>query len=583
MERAAHVARLDLPAELLRDVETFACLEGILLDFAETQALQGQFQSAHDLAAKRRTGFWSLVDGETQLRWTILETASALLLVAQRIREELKAAGRDVAALVQRYTQGTAEEGGERVPWSLLDRYQRHLELRYAMLEQDLSGAHNRLAAVVRKARQAYFDVAQQGAEQFGEALEKVGFQPAGVLAQRNVFQRCVHPLLGNGKTAYVLVDALRYEMAEELIAGLGEGFDVQLRPALVQLPSITEVGMAALLPGADKGMELVDAGGGRVAVRIGRALLKDRSSRIRHFQQAIGRQVAVLKLNDLIRVTRRREEIEAAEVILVTSQEIDRRGEEAADEEEARRFMAEVLEKVRRGIRQLARLGVKHVVLTADHGHIFVDDLDDGMKVDAPGGQTIDLHPRVWMGRGGAAHPRHLRTSARQLGLHGDLELAFPRGLACFRTPGGGSGYFHGGISFQEAIVPVAVIHVAAPVVQGRDTASVELTMAKPKVTTRFFSVQATYKVSGLFGEESCRVRVLVKSERKEVGMAAMAAYGFEEGTQEIVLQRDRPNAITMMLTEEMRQGALSVHVVDATSQVELASLTSIPVEISI
>ena len=28
------------------------------------------------------------------------------------------------------------------------------------------------------------------------------------------------------------------------------------------------------------------------------------------------------------------------------------------------------------------------------------------------------------------------------------------------------------------------------------------------------------------------------------------VAAYGFEEGTQEVVLEKDRPNAITMMLT---------------------------------
>src|SRR5439155_13631710 len=109
----------------------------------------------------------------------------------------------------------------------------------------------------------------------------------------------------------------------------------------------------------------------------------------------AITGQVAVLKLNDLMKPTKKRQqEITEADVLLVTSQEIDRRGEETGDEEEARRFMDEVLEKLRRGIRRLASLGVHHIVIAADHGHLFVEELDDAMKIDSPGGQTVDLHP---------------------------------------------------------------------------------------------------------------------------------------------------------------------------------------------
>jgi hypothetical protein len=64
---------------------------------------------------------------------------------------------------------------------------------------------------------------------------------------------------------------------------------------------------------------------------------------------------------------------------------------------------------------------------------------------------------------------------------------------------------------------------------------------------------------------------------------MAAMAAYGFEEGTQEVVLEKDRPNTITMMLTTEIEAATVSVHVLDATTQVELAVLKNIPVEITL
>ena len=54
----------------------------------------------------------------------------------------------------------------------------------------------------------------------------------------------------------------------------------------------------------------------------------------------------------------KRQQEIIEADILLVTSQEIDRRGEETEDEEEARRFMDDVLEKLRRGIRRLGVIG---------------------------------------------------------------------------------------------------------------------------------------------------------------------------------------------------------------------------------
>jgi hypothetical protein len=161
---------------------------------------------------------------------------------------------------------------------------------------------------------------------------------------------------------------------------------------------------------------------------------------------------------------------------------------------------------------------------------------------------------------------------------------LAFPLGLACFRTRGSRRGYCHGGISLQEWVIPVAVITVReSPRVTGMGTTTILLNLAKLTISTRFFSVEARYVVGGLFGDHTKRVRVVVRANRAEVGGAAMAAYGFEEGTQEIVLEKDRPNAITMMLTTEADTSTVSVHVLDASTQVELAALKNIPVEITI
>src|SRR5205823_1222934 len=100
---------------------------------------------------------------------------------------------------------------------------------------------------------------------------------------------------------------------------------------------------------------------------------------------------------------------VAAASVVLVTSQEIDRRGEESADEDESRRAMDEVLVKLRKGVRQLAALGVTRCVLTADHGHLFVAGLPEGMKIDPPGGRTVAQGRRYWIGQGGRSAPGYL------------------------------------------------------------------------------------------------------------------------------------------------------------------------------
>jgi hypothetical protein len=576
VSRETNLGALELQPETLAALETFPEIEDRLLAHAEKQILNGLTQEALDIAERRKRSFWSTEEPTNLLRWSLIETASRLLLAAARVRGDLKAGKKTPASMVASYAQGSD-------PWCLLDTYQRHLERQYATFDLECTGAHDLLEQVVHKARQRYMDVADQCAEAFTAALESADFEAAEVLPQEEIFVRVVSPRRSGGKVAYVWVDALRFEMGRELVDGLSVDFDVTLVPAIARLPSITEVGMAALVPGAERGMDLVDAGAGKVAVKIGAATLKDRSSRLKHVRESFGGATVVdLKLNELIKPSKRlRDEIAAADFVLVTSQEIDRRGEEAEDEDEARRYMDEVLEKLRRGVRRLAAFGVNQIVIAADHGYIFGDAIESGMKIDAPGGKTVDLHRRVWVGKGGMAAEGYVRVSASRVGMGGDLELAFPRGLACFKA-GGSTSFFHGAASLQELVIPVATL-VSKQVSTGAGHVAVRVEMERPRVTTRFFSVTTTYESTGLFTTEELRVRVVVRANKKDIGFAAMAAYGFEDGTQEIVLQKDRSNPITLMLPAEVDVKAVSVHVLDAATHVELGRKENIPVAIAV
>lgn len=317
------------------------------------------------------------------------------------------------------------------------------------------------------------------------------------------------------------MVDALRYEMGAELLDGLGDDFEISLEPGTGCLPSTTPVGMAAFLPGAEKGLELSGAAG-KLAITVEGQALRDRQGRMAYFAERVSNGLVVLKLAEVLKLgSKRKKELAQARLIVVTSQEIDRLGEDGDDQADARRWMDEMLERLRQAIRILARLGWERFVITADHGYLFAEQLDPGMMMDPPGGSTVELHPRVWVGKGGQAAEGYVRVAASQLELGGDLELAFPRSHACFKVRGRAGGYFHGGISLQEMIIPVAVLRSRAAKPAGTGGARITLEFSKLAVTNRFFSVVATLKEEGLFSPEEVRVRAAVVSVKTEAASA--------------------------------------------------------------
>ena len=114
-------------------------------------------------------------------------------------------------------------------------------------------------------------------------------------------FETQVKPLLEEGKTAYVWVDALRFEMARELGEVLQGDFEIDLRPAIAAIPSITEIGMAALLPHADQSAKVVAMGNGKLGLEIDGTLIKDRKDRVAFLKQHAGVPVFDAKLDDLL------------------------------------------------------------------------------------------------------------------------------------------------------------------------------------------------------------------------------------------------------------------------------------------
>ncbi|MCL4487044.1 MAG: PglZ domain-containing protein [Chloroflexi bacterium] len=567
--------------ETLRNVETFPSADHRLQDIVAAALAQQPTDELIALAEKHQAGLWSQYDPDLLVRWSLIAAAGRLLRETERIRAVLKKTPpANALEYVERYGLGDA-------PWCQMDTEHRLLERWATKTDLDSEGAHASIEQLLAHARQEYSTVVDSLARKFVRAYADAKFDLGGVTRQNEIFARFVGSASDSPKTAYFMVDALRYEMARDLVAALAKDWQAELNFALALPPTITPVGMGALLPGAERGITLEDAGGGKLGVIIEGRLLKERKERVKWISEKV-QGVADLKLEDIVPAkAATKDKIRNAKFVVVTSQEIDALGEGDAITQ-AREFMDNVLEKLGRAFRVLADLGVSRIIVTADHGYIFAEELAADATFQAPGGQTADLHRRVWVGRGGQVLDDVLRVSASLFNLGSDLDIASPVGLACF-SAGGGRAFLHGGMSLQEIVIPVIAVQprLAAAAV----TANIEwdLVAGTPKLTTRFFSAQVKGSGAGMFEVRPPRVRVEVRARGRVVSVPVAATYGFQEATGEVELRLKassanelEPDSITVMITSEVEQKSVSVLLMNAETN-ETLKKTDIEVAISI
>ncbi len=584
VEHDFHLSNLSFDPKKIVGVETFLAAEQALLRHVEEALLAKASDDLLSLAKSRLSSFWSEAMPSIQAHWALIAAAAEVLIEAERVEKALKKAPATVAALVKAYAESES-------PWCLLDAHHRHMETRWYNFNpgKDSEG----LDKLLNKAEQRYTEVGSAVASHFVHQFQKATHPAKGVLRQVELFGTQVRPRAKHGRTAYVWVDALRFEMARELAEVLKDDFDVALQPALATMPTITEIGMASLVPKADQSAKVVSVGNGKLALEVAGAVLKERKDRIAFVKANAGVPVIDAKLDDLLpKATKKvRDNIQNAQLVLVTSQEIDELCEQD-NIPQARRQMDGVLNDLRRGVRVLADLGVQSIVLVADHGHLFGEEIGEDMKIEAPGGDTKDLHRRVWVGVGGNAEPSYLRTSLASLGVDSEFDIATPWTFACFKSKGGAKAYFHGGLSPQELIIPVMVMTPKAQKTAGPPS-GIDWTLqpGARKLTTRFFSVQIGGTGTSLFEPEPPKVRVEVRSKGKSISLPVSASYGFEEATGDVTLKfaeednrKIEPNTVTLMVTldEANPPKTVSLYLLDATTGAELRSLDKIEVAVS-
>lgn len=567
VESELGLAEAKIPAESLGTIDTFRFEERALLVHCGDLIVQERFAEALALVAERERSFWLDRDVTRKIHWEVCRRMAELGAVAKEVRAAIETTGASVRAWLDAYA---AKDG-----WHRLDQAQRRLEALLIHLDDP---AERPLGLV----RRAYEDTCQAMAVGFARQLTAANWVMPGASAQTKIFAEYVSG--GPKRVAYFLVDSLRFEMGVDLCARLPKTAEVNVHPALASLPSITTVGMSALMPGAS-GSFVVTEQNGKLGCQIGSAFLPDLSARKR-FAAARVPGLVDMTLDELLGLPHGKlaKKIGAAQVIVVRSQEIDQVGE-GGPSLWVRQVMDTVIDNLARGVGKLSRAGVEHAVITADHGHLFfAADRDESMRVESPGGQQIELHRRCWIGRGGKTPSGCIRVSAAALGYASDLELVFPAGCGVFKA-GGDLAFHHGGPSLQEMVIPVIKVRLPSQEAEKKSTASLVATGVPEAITNRIFTV--TFQAGGanlaLFANATT-VRPLLLSASKQVGRACLAIDAEYDATTGCVkLQPGKPATVAFQLSDDSVT-ALHVVVLDPATDAELyRSPSEIPVRLGV
>jgi hypothetical protein len=407
--------------------------------------------------------------------------------------------------------------------------------------------------------------------------LDRVLLASAAVMAATELpttdLQRSIHHRYVRNRperTAYLLVDALRYELGVDLVERLRiVNAKVEITSAVGTPPTITPVGMAAVLPLADTDFRIDLGVNDRLEVQVGGNPIGSVKDRVGQLEHAHG-PVADLVLDDLAQCSNKelKKKLGTADLVLVRSTEIDADGE--SDQLAASWGSFDMtLNVLQTAVAKLLHAGIQRVVITADHGFLAVRQLGEDRRIDKPATGTGEMHRRAWIGRGGTGSESTLKVPLAAFGIASDLDIITPRGLGVFAS-GGGLQFFHGGLSPQELIVPVIVVTAEDDTPDPQY--QIDLAVAGGKITTGVVAI--TVAMTGdLFTRES-RIRLQLLRDKAHVG-SVVGGDGFDPGTETIDADVDKPKVITMQVTANLSAGSTAtLEVLDAASGVRLAAL---------
>ncbi len=446
--------------------------------------------------------------GESQAKWILVQAALDLIQACQDTEHLLPDISRNQEDLIDFYIRKLRE----------VDR--RHRELEQARGEYlDFRGE---LAEVTHIAHRAYRRLMNDVQEIFLRQVQEVGWPPSSGIANSDAFDKFIAPMLQESRhrVALFLIDAMRFELGIELQKELSDDVQAQTLPAFAQIPTTTQIGMASLLPGAGRELVLLKDDG-QVVPNLAAQAIANVSQRLEYVRARYGQRFAEAKLKDFLQGDVKI--ADSVDLLVIRSNEMDRDFEMNPDI--APGLITNTFNQIRGAIHRLRGLGFQDAFIFTDHGFFMNTGMEAGDVCAKPPGNWISLHDRILLGDG-SEDGANLVMAAETLGIRGDFnQVAVPRAMVAYSA---GHKYFHGGISLQEAIVPIIELKLAAieDDVAQPPTIMLIYKQGATKITTRLPVVEVEVSAGDLFSMEST-VDFLLEAHDRQGNVVGQAKPG--------------------------------------------------------
>lgn len=285
--------------------------------------------------------------------------------------------------------------------------------------------------------------------------LDQTVFDPAKL--QANFYQNEVKPYIANDRRIVVIIsDGLRYEAGKELFLELTKEkkFNGEMDWMQTELPSITSIGMASLLP--HQAIQFKEDG----QVLVDDQSTKGLKNRAAVLQNSGHPDAVALKATDIDRRNKQelREELYGKKLVYIYHDKIDAIGENTPTEQEVFQATKDSISELNHLMHRLTNeLSISSFLVTADHGYLYTrGTIPKSAKV------TVENVEDAWIKskrfillENESDYPLGLNfTLSERLDKSGYISV--PRGMNRFALQGGGNQYVHGGHLPQEMMVPL-------------------------------------------------------------------------------------------------------------------------------
>lgn len=455
--------------EALADVMTFEDVELRIVQDLKQRIEAGagaNMDAVHSLIARRRDGYWAnpLLANAHERSRPLVACYEALTAAADFFSLKARHAGgfsfADAAI-------GWAQYRGELYRF---DQLYRHFNAAADVVEPLGWSILQGLRTSIEGAYSGWF------MPQLGAAWAKVLEGEQGLLKhwaipevtpQQKFYQSEVLPLSSAGtKRVFVVIsDALRYEVAQELVdVSNGKNrIKASLGAMLGVLPSYTGLGMAALLPHQTLAYA-VNGVNTEINVLADGKSVATTDQRNKHLSAFGG---IAIKADDLLALGKQkgREWVGEHKLIYIYHDLIDMLGDKQASESKTFQAAAETVQELSKLLGFILNsLNGSTVLVTADHGFIYQDALLDGADKatleDKPAG-TIKAKKRYLIGHKLGTNAKvwagNTAITAGTMPEH-SLDFWLPKGASRFHFAGGAR-FVHGSAMLQEVVIPLITV----------------------------------------------------------------------------------------------------------------------------